>query len=395
MGNNIQAPAGTCQWVPFSITWNSGDSSNAILSLVSQGGIDGSLFALDDISFAPFQNLYDSVNVAVAAYPNLKTLGDTTVCGPYPVPLSATGALHYSWSPGAVLSDSTMANPIANTSANTNYVVTAYNNAACKATDTVEVKVLPVPVFGLSPEAAEFCQDVSFTLTAQGGDIYQWSSALQGQGLSSHNSYSGTASAADTFAVIIYNSTCLLADTLHTVISVDTIPILTLTKSNDIDCTHPQAKLTAIGGNTYSWTPASSLSGIDSPSPIATPGESTWYTVSVTNGACIARDSIEVLVDLGGKNGTYSVPNAFTPNGDGVNDCFRVKYWGLIKTFELSVYNRWGERVFYTRNLSDCWDGTFKGIPQSPDTYVYVIKASSPCAASAYIFRKGTVLLIR
>ncbi|WP_153800556.1 gliding motility-associated C-terminal domain-containing protein [Foetidibacter luteolus] len=86
------------------------------------------------------------------------------------------------------------------------------------------------------------------------------------------------------------------------------------------------------------------------------------------------------------------MPSAFTPNADMRNDCFGVKNWGLVLNLDFSVYNRWGERIFYTQNPSACWDGNYKGIKQPPGTYVYQIRAKTLCGD---VYRKGTVVLIR
>jgi gliding motility-associated-like protein len=88
----------------------------------------------------------------------------------------------------------------------------------------------------------------------------------------------------------------------------------------------------------------------------------------------------------------YTVANAFTPNGDGKNDCFGIQRWGGIQLLEFSVYNRWGQKVFFTKNTSECWNGTFKGIPQDTGGYIYIIRATTPCG---YVNLKGTVFLIR
>jgi gliding motility-associated-like protein len=87
----------------------------------------------------------------------------------------------------------------------------------------------------------------------------------------------------------------------------------------------------------------------------------------------------------------YTVPNAFTPNGDGKNDCFGIR-WGGIELLEFAVYNRWGQMLFHTKDPSSCWDGTFKGVPQDAGGYVFVIRAITPCGN---VSLKGTVLLIR
>ena len=103
-------------------------------------------------------------------------------------------------------------------------------------------------------------------------------------------------------------------------------------------------------------------------------------------------DTVTVKVD-DVLNANYLMPNAFTPNNDGKNDCFGVKYWGRILQFEFSIFNRWGERIFYTQNPDDCWDGTYKNMAQDPGVYIYTIKAKTVCVNE--IFRKGTFTLIR
>ena len=84
--------------------------------------------------------------------------------------------------------------------------------------------------------------------------------------------------------------------------------------------------------------------------------------------------------------------NAFTPNGDGLNDCFGIKNWGVITELQFLIYNRWGELVFSTTNPTACWDGNFKGQPSILGNYVYYIKANTLCGK---IERKGNLALIR
>src|SRR6201999_1811218 len=146
------------------------------------------------------------------------------------------------------------------------------------------------------------------------------------------------------------------------------------------------------GGILYTWTPALGLSNPLSPNPVATIDSTTTYIVKGTSlNGCYAYDSITVNVTATGAN-TFVVPNAFTPNGDGHNDCFGVAHWGDIQLEELEIYDRWGMRVFSTRNPSECWDGTFRGRQQEMGTYVYIIKARTYCGE---ITRKGTLILVR
>lgn len=92
-------------------------------------------------------------------------------------------------------------------------------------------------------------------------------------------------------------------------------------------------------------------------------------------------------------------PNAFSPNGDGVNDSFHVRGWALLEDpenideFTLKIFNRWGERVFEAHDLSHGWDGTFKGEACSLDHYVWVAKATA--LNGTVFFLKGGVTIIR
>jgi gliding motility-associated-like protein len=87
------------------------------------------------------------------------------------------------------------------------------------------------------------------------------------------------------------------------------------------------------------------------------------------------------------------VPNAFTPNGDGRNDCFRVLYWPAVTRFELTVYNRWGQPVFHSTDIDACWSGMTNGRPGPQGTYVYLITADTP--KCGLVQTKGTITLIR
>ncbi len=184
-------------------------------------------------------------------------------------------------------------------------------------------------------------------------------------------------------------------DSLITVVNltVNPTPALTLTKSNDIDCVLGTAQLTASGAGRYVWSPASALSNAGIPNPVAAPAITTMYKLQATSSkGCVAEDSIEVKVITGDVQNGYLVASAFTPNGDGINDCFGVKTWGNISDLEFSIYDRAGFRVFHTQNPSACWDGTNAGKPLGSAAYVYQISANTICGR---VYRKGTVVLIR
>ena len=84
------------------------------------------------------------------------------------------------------------------------------------------------------------------------------------------------------------------------------------------------------------------------------------------------------------------IPNAFTPNGDGINDTFGVKGEG-IKKFTMRVFDRWGEVIFESRNPKQQWDGTYQGKPAQSDVYVYQFTAVGEKSET----RSGSVTLVR
>jgi gliding motility-associated-like protein len=88
-----------------------------------------------------------------------------------------------------------------------------------------------------------------------------------------------------------------------------------------------------------------------------------------------------------------SIPDAFTPNNDGLNDLFRAKFFCDFSNFDLQLFNRWGQKIFETHNPTAGWDGTFDGNKLMPDVYVYVItyKTSTGLKKTS----RGTVVLIR
>jgi gliding motility-associated-like protein len=176
-------------------------------------------------------------------------------------------------------------------------------------------------------------------------------------------------------------------------VTVRALPVTTITKSNDIDCTFGQTVLHATGDNYYVWDSLPGITSFTSANPVVTPLINTTYYVTVTGrNGCSIRDSIDVLVDLTKAISKFPVANAFTPNNDGKNDCFGLKYWSRITSMQFEIFNRWGQRVFFTSDPTGCWDGTYNGVPQPPGGYIYQIRATTICGTAT---RKGMVLLIR
>ncbi len=338
----------------------------------------------------------DSITTNIAASILTMDAGPAdTLCAPSSTILqaSAAGATNYQWSPATHLSNANVLNPVATPPVTTMYYLTASNTSGCSLLDSVLVTVRAQASFSISP-ADEICVGESTQLNASGGDLYNWQPASSlDNPVVSNPLASPTATGITTYTVQITDTLCGNTAQLSTTVMVNPLPAITASRANDIDCTTPSSLLNAAGGVQYSWAPAGTLNNPFIASPLATPAATTLYTVTGTDAkGCANTASVTVKVSADNKGG-YLMPTAFTPNNDGLNDCYGIKYWGVIKEVEFSVYNRWGQRIFYTTNPNGCWDGTYKGVTQDPAVFVYVIKASTTCEPS--VFRKGTFALIR
>lgn len=116
-----------------------------------------------------------------------------------------------------------------------------------------------------------------------------------------------------------------------------------------------------------------------------------WVTVT-SKESCQSADTVMVL--WGGQ--PFYLPNAFTPDGDGLNDEFKpVQRYDLVKTYHLYIYNRWGQLIFETSDINTGWDGTYKGNPAEQGTYVYKIVYTSPSTGNEPQSVAGSVMLVR
>ncbi len=333
----------------------------------------------------------DTVTITVNPLPVITKSVDSVICRNGSIQLLATGGISYSWSPAVSLNNAAIANPIAKPTSNTTYLVTVTGANSCSNTDSVKIAIRPIPVFTISPNQA-ICIGNTTQLTAGGGNTYLWSPAALVNNANSSTPNTNT-NITTTFTVKINDNTCNDSASLTTTVLINALPVVKAAKLNDIDCVFSAAQLSASGANRYSWTPAMGLNNANIPNPLATITTKQQYLVTgidtLTN--CSGKDTITVFIKAP-FDPTFLVPNAFSPNGDGINDCFRVKNYGTVKFADITIYNRFGNLVFHSSNVNDCWDGTYKGNPVDPDNYVYYIKTFNDCGANT---KKGNLVLIR
>jgi gliding motility-associated-like protein len=118
----------------------------------------------------------------------------------------------------------------------------------------------------------------------------------------------------------------------------------------------------------YVTSPAYGLSCTDCAQLEAIPYQTTEYNVAVSDAnGCKGSGKFTITVD---QSIPVFIPNSFTPNGDGSNDTWGL-YSAAVKQLNLSVFNRWGEKVFETDNMNYLWDGNYQGKPAAVGVYVY------------------------
>lgn len=169
------------------------------------------------------------------------------------------------------------------------------------------------------------------------------------------------------------------------------LPDITITNPGGTACYGDGMYLVASGGAWYEWLPKHKIEIRDSVPYTYINEPSTYVVKGYSEYQCVNTDT--VVYDNIQDCCQFSYPNAFSPNNDGMNDGWRPIAFGNMEYYLLSVYNRWGERIFITSDPNEEWDGTYKGKPCDVGTYHYFLKAA--CLTGNDESVRGTVTLIR
>ncbi|HEV7349660.1 gliding motility-associated C-terminal domain-containing protein [Telluribacter sp.] len=238
----------------------------------------------------------------------------------------------------------------------------------------VKVSFGTPPLAVISTPADIFCVGQNVELTANDGNrtpgyLYGWK---KGNSPIGDNSPRYTASTAGTYFlnVTIETNGCQAKDSLtvkeESILATlpdrlsmqfgNTIPLEPALESSSMDLT-------------FLWTPGTGLSSTTERAPFTSPSETTTYTLYVTTAlGCKAEARVQVIVF-----DKLYIPDAFSPNGDGVNDQFEIRN-ARLQVEEVQIFNRWGEIVYYSKEYSSPWDGYYKGKVVAPGGYTYIIK---------------------
>jgi gliding motility-associated-like protein len=332
-----------------------------------------------------------TVMVQVVPKPDLSAFTDTFICDDGVMTLRAIPdtSYVYEWSPSVGLSDTVGSSTqvsLSNDGTSPDeytYIVSATDTLArCRNEDSLSLKVFPDPQLQSQPVDTAVCsgESVNFQATANDSYRYRWQSPSGGiiggtgkQSIEVRQVNTSNSAESHIYYVQVTDSLgCINSDT--SALLVRPIPSIDAGEDTTIRVTH-QAYLNASTdwATEFTWTPEYGLSCFGCLQPVASPEQTTQYTVVAADQyGCQSMDSVLVEVIYP----PLDMPNAFTPNGDGVNDEIRSR-GGNVVEIEYRVFNRWGELMFETNDPDAAWDGTnMNGEPQPAATYVYYINAT-------------------
>lgn len=311
------------------------------------------------------------------------TASPPSVCPGSSTTLSGGGGVSYVWSGGVINGIPFV--PLANGS----YTVIGTDANGCTNTSSVTINLNPDIPISILPNDPIICKGDSVQLIASGASTYIW---INAPGLSAYTGASVWAKPiANTTYTVVGTDANGCTGTSSVAISISSGIDIQVTKNRDSECEINIIQLQANGAQNYSWTPANLVSNPNAPITNATVLQTTTFYVTGNTGSCTDMDSITVYYYNNDETGII-IPNAFSPNGDGLNDCLRIIHNANFKEYYFTVYNRWGEKVFETDDPFKCWNGEHKSKPAEMGTYGYFLKAETSCGK---IFKKGDITVIR
>jgi gliding motility-associated-like protein len=317
----------------------------------------------------------DSVQVTVNALPLASAGSDAMLCEGDSILLQASGGSSYAWSPVQGLSNASNASTFAFPGDTTAYIVTVTDTNNCSSSDTVIVNVASVPIASAGNDIT-ICTGDSIMLSASGGVTYQWTPPA---GLSSDTIANPLASpqSSTTYTVLVSNSSgCTAADDI-TVLTTEK-PDASFSISYTISCEGAVARFenTSSGSVDYIWYLGEGTFTAATDPVHTYPFSGTYYiTLIASNGQCRDTAMLSQPVNDVASYAGLTVPNVFSPNGDGTNDRFSPELNSeLSSCAAMKIYNRWGNLISASGGAELWWDGrTEDGKAVPAGTYFYII----------------------
>ncbi|RXK60655.1 T9SS type B sorting domain-containing protein [Lacibacter luteus] len=363
---HINAPAGfiTYSWGPAPAISNPGAAQ-----IIVNPTADISYFLKAEKTPGCFG--FDTIRVKVNNSPPVQLGADLSFCKTDSAIVSAGyGFAGFAWSTGV-----TTQQAVLKTSGTYWVIATAANG--CTSSDTIQVlQVFDTPVVKLNQDTA-ICTGDSKLLDAGSFDTYLWNTGATTRTISIFNP--------GTYSVTVTDANGCRGTGVSKLSGLRPLPVPYLGTDTAV-CSYGTLDLnTASNYTSYLWNTGAATKQIN----ISQPG-TYWLQVQDQYG-CKGSDSITVTRKecLTG----FYMPNAFTPDGNGLNDVIKPFLFGRVAAYEFSIYNRFGERIFVTTNLTQGWNGQVNNQPQPPGVFAW--RCTWQMVGEKPEQRSGTLQLIR
>jgi gliding motility-associated-like protein len=287
----------------------------------------------------------------VSSVPSFSLGNDTTLCAgtPHVYNFNLPQA-SYLWSDASTQGNYSITTP--------GIYSLSVTQSGCTAKDTVVVTYKNYPIVFLGSDTTICSGDSHFLNATFGNSTYLWQ---DGSSLPQV-----PVTAAGNYYVSVNLNGCITKDTIR--ITYLDKPRYSFGKDTSI-CAGAKLLLNPsinVSAN-YLWQDGSSNPVIE----VSSPG---IYSLAATNSCGSFRDSIAVEIAVC----DFYMPNSFTPNGDGVNDIFKVRFPFPAEYFRFLIFNRYGQKIFETTDISKGWDGRFRNKQQPLGSYIWIIEARRP-----------------
>lgn len=330
-----------------------------------------------NITVTPISTIDITMDSALTA-----CVGDTVALRGY-TSSPIQNSLAYTWTP-TTLNTNNPTNCIVPPNTTT-YTLTA-NLGSCTGSGTQTINAIPLPTISISPNQ-RICENQTAIITATGGETYLWSPSTTVDIPTSASTLASPLLSTTYNCTINITGVCTRTIQLSTDITV--VPYSIALGNDTVIYKGQSLPLNAGSSQSYYWYPPKLFTDPEKANPIYTPTQSGYVVLTgISPENCVSIDSMYVKVI----EPNIIAPNAFSPNGDGINDVFMlISKDYTFQTF--NIYNRWGEKVFATTTTTQGWDGTFKDQPASQGVYVFYATYYNELEQPKVL--KGNVTLLR
>ncbi|MEZ4805418.1 MAG: gliding motility-associated C-terminal domain-containing protein [Bacteroidia bacterium] len=248
----------------------------------------------------------------------------------------------------------------------------------CKRRDSILIKINPLPTFKLSYNN-KICEDSVLIQpeSIPNGLRYQWN-------IGDTSKYIYTKLPGSFILKVTDTNNCEFSDTAK-IIDGDRLNIPNITSINKCIGINANVELPLFSGQEYQWYDQTTTN-----KKLFTSSGAYWFKVSTNCGDSI----INFFVHDSNCTCRFWIPNVFSPNGDQINDHFKVESQCPLFEFNLKIYSRWGELLFETHEVNEPWDGTYKGKAVPLGVYMYTLEFRKDLPGlPQYTETNGTFLL--